>query len=78
MSRRADLPLAVSAVIVLQLLNLVAVPLWAGQVVSSASLSAVMILKDLLELVTIPSAKLFVRAVPAAGNITHEEGVCHG
>ena len=50
------LPLAVSAVIVLQLLNLIAVPLWAGQVVSGASISAVTILKDLLLLVLIPLA----------------------
>jgi len=56
LAKRADLPLAVSAVIVLQLLNLVAVPLWAGQVVSGASISAVTILKDLLLLVLIPLA----------------------
>jgi len=56
LAKRADLPLAVSTVIVLQLLNLVAVPLWAGQVVSGASISAVTILKDLLELVLIPLA----------------------
>ena len=56
LAKRADLPLAVSTVIVLQLLNLVAVPLWAGQVVSGASISAVTILKDLLLLVLIPLA----------------------
>ena len=38
--KRADLPLAVSLVVVLQLSNIVAVPLWAGRVVSGASLSA--------------------------------------
>jgi len=49
-------------VIVLQLVNLIAVPLWAGQVVSGASISAVTILKDLLELVLIPlSIGLLVR-----------------
>jgi BASS family bile acid:Na+ symporter len=41
-------------VIVLQLVNLVAVPLWAGQVVSGASISSAAILKNLLELVLIP------------------------
>ncbi len=46
----------------LQLVNLIAVPLWAGQVVSGASISAVTILKDLLELVLIPlSIGLLVR-----------------
>ena len=53
----ADLPLAARAVIVLQLLNLVAVPLWVGQVVSGAvSISAVAILKDLLLVVLLPLA----------------------
>ena len=37
---RADLPLAVSVVVVLQLVNIVAVPLWAGQVVTGTSISA--------------------------------------
>ena len=54
LSKRADLALAVSVVGVLQLVNLVAVPLWAGQVVSGATISAVTILKNLLELVLIP------------------------
>jgi BASS family bile acid:Na+ symporter len=54
LSKRADLPLAVSMVVVLQLVNIVSVPLWAGQVVSGASLSAWDILKSLLELVLIP------------------------
>jgi predicted Na+-dependent transporter len=31
LARRADLPLAVSVVVVLQLVNIVAVPLWAGR-----------------------------------------------
>jgi BASS family bile acid:Na+ symporter len=63
LSKRADLPLALSAVVVLQILNLAAVPLWAGQVVSGASISAVTILKDLLLLVLLPLAiGLLVRA----------------
>jgi BASS family bile acid:Na+ symporter len=56
LARRADLALAVSLVVVLQLANLVAVPLWAGQVVSGASISAGSILGNLLLLVLIPLA----------------------
>src|SRR5664280_377711 len=44
LARRADLALAVSIVVVLQLVNLAAVPLWAGAVVSGASISASSIL----------------------------------
>jgi BASS family bile acid:Na+ symporter len=54
LARNADLPLAVSIVVVLQLVNIVAVPIWAGQVVSGASLSAWDIIKSLLLLVLIP------------------------
>lgn len=54
LSRRADLPLAVSLVIVLQLLNLAVVPLWAGRVVSGASISAGSIFRSLLALVLVP------------------------
>jgi predicted Na+-dependent transporter len=54
LSKKADLPLAVSLVVVLQLVNIVAVPLWAGRVVSGASISAWDILKSLLALVLIP------------------------
>jgi BASS family bile acid:Na+ symporter len=54
LARRADLALAVSIVVVLQLVNLVAVPLWAGAVVSGASISASSILGDLLLLVLAP------------------------
>jgi predicted Na+-dependent transporter len=56
LARRADLPLAVSLVVVLQFANLVAVPLWAGQVVSGASISASSILGNLLLLVLAPLA----------------------
>jgi BASS family bile acid:Na+ symporter len=63
LSKKADLPLAVSLVVVLQLLNIVAVPLWAGQVVSGASISAWDILKSLLALVLLPLVVgLLVRA----------------
>ena len=54
LTKNADLPLAVSIVVVLQLVNIVAVPVWAGQVVTGASLSAWDIVKSLLLLVLIP------------------------
>jgi bile acid:Na+ symporter, BASS family len=63
LTKNADLPLAVSLVVVLQLVNIVAVPVWAGQVVSGASLSAWDIVKSLLLLVLIPlAAGLFAKA----------------
>jgi len=63
LAKRADLPLAVSVVVVLQLVNIVAVPVWAGQVVSGASISAWDIVKSLLALVLLPLvAGLFIRA----------------
>jgi BASS family bile acid:Na+ symporter len=54
LAKRADLPLAVSVVVVLQLVNIIAVPLWAGQVVSGATISAWDIVKSLLALVLLP------------------------
>jgi bile acid:Na+ symporter, BASS family len=54
LSRRADLPLAVALVVVLQLANLVAVPLWAEVVVTGSSLSRLTILKNLLLIVLLP------------------------
>jgi predicted Na+-dependent transporter len=54
LANKADLPLAVSIVVVLQLVNIVSVPIWAGQVVGGASLSAWDILRSLLLLVLIP------------------------
>jgi BASS family bile acid:Na+ symporter len=63
LARRADLPLAVSLAVVLQLVNIIAVPLWAGKVVTGASISAWDIVKSLLALVLLPLvAGLFVRA----------------
>jgi BASS family bile acid:Na+ symporter len=63
LAKRADLPLAVSVVVVLQLVNIVAVPLWAGQVVTGASISAWDIVKSLLLLVLLPlAAGLVIRA----------------
>jgi len=54
LSKRADLPLAVSVVVVLQLVNVITVPLWAGQVVTGASISAGQIVQSLLLLVLLP------------------------
>jgi BASS family bile acid:Na+ symporter len=63
LAKRADLPLAVSVVVVLQLVNIVAVPVWAGQVVTGASISAWDIVKSLLALVLMPLVVgLFIRA----------------
>jgi predicted Na+-dependent transporter len=56
LAKRADLALAVSLVVVLQLVDIVAVPLWAGHVVSGASISGWDIVKDLLLLVLAPLA----------------------
>ncbi len=54
LAKRADLPLAVSVVVVLQLVNIISVPLWAGQVVTGVSISAWQIIKSLLLLVLLP------------------------
>lgn len=63
LAKRADMALAVSLVIVLMLVNLVAAPLWAKAVVTGATVSAATIIKDLLLLVLIPLAVgLFCRA----------------
>jgi predicted Na+-dependent transporter len=63
LAKRVDLPLAVSVVVVLQLVNIVAVPLWAGQVVTGASISAWDIVRSLLLLVLLPLVVgLFARA----------------
>jgi predicted Na+-dependent transporter len=76
LARRADLALAVSLVVVLQLANLVAVPLWAGQVVSGASISAGSILGNLALLVLIPLAiGLVVRARYAVHAATWQVGL---
>jgi len=63
LARRTDLSLAVSLVVVLQVVDIIAVPVWAGQVVSGASISAWDIVKNLLLLVLAPLAVgLFLRA----------------
>ena len=63
LAKRADLPLAVSVVMVMQLVNIIAMPLWAGQVVTGASISTGQIVKRLLLLVLLPLAVgLLIRA----------------
>jgi bile acid:Na+ symporter, BASS family len=54
LAKRADMAMAVSFVIVLQLVNIVAAPLWARAVVTGASVSGWTIIKDLLILVLVP------------------------
>ena len=54
LAKRADLAMAVSFTIVLQLLNIVAVPLWAKAIVTGAKVNPWSILTDLLILVLAP------------------------
>lgn len=53
-AKRADMALGVSLVVVIQLINIIAAPLWAEAVVTNATVSTWMIIKDLLVLVLIP------------------------
>jgi BASS family bile acid:Na+ symporter len=72
LSRRADLPLAVGLVVVLQLANLLAVPLWAAVVVSGASLRRLTILQSLVALVLLPlvvGAVVRARSAHLAGRL---------
>ena len=63
LAKRADLPLAVSVVVVLQLVNVITVPLWAGRVVTGTSISAWQIVQSLLLLVLLPLvAGVLIRA----------------
>jgi len=54
LAKRTDLAMAVSFTIVLQLLNIVAVPLWAKAIVTGAKVNPWSILTDLLILVLAP------------------------
>lgn len=54
LAKRADMALAVSLVVLLMVVNIVAAPLWAQAVVTGASVSAWSIVEDLLVLVLIP------------------------
>lgn len=63
MTKRADMALAVSLTVLLQLTNIVAAPLWAGAVVSGATVELWTVVEDLLILVLIPLVVgLFIRA----------------
>jgi len=54
LAKRSDMALAVSMVVLLMVVNIVAAPLWAQAVVTGASVSAWGIVEDLLVLVLIP------------------------
>src|SRR5262249_54124165 len=60
-AKRADLALAVSLVVVLMLVNIIAAPLWAQAVVTDASVSTWLIIKDLLFLCSSPSSSVSQR-----------------
>lgn len=63
LTKRADMALAVSLTVLLQLTNIVAAPLWAGAVVSGATVELWTVVEDLLILVLIPLVVgLFIRA----------------
>jgi predicted Na+-dependent transporter len=54
LAKRADMAMAVSFVIVLNLLNIVAAPLWAKAIVSGATVNPWSIVEDLVFLVLVP------------------------
>lgn len=54
LSKRADMAMALSFTIALQVVNIVAAPLWAKQIVTGASVDPWTIVKDLLLLVLVP------------------------
>jgi BASS family bile acid:Na+ symporter len=63
LTKRADMALAISLTVVLQLVNIVVAPLWAQAVVSGATVSPGVIIKDMCFLVLIPLAVgIFLRA----------------
>lgn len=63
LAKRADLAMGLSFLIVLQLINIIAAPLWAKQIISGATVDLWTIVKDLLLLVLLPLAiGLFLRA----------------
>ena len=70
-TKRADMAMALSFTIVLQLLNVAAAPLWAKQVVTGASVDLWTIVKDLLLLVLAP---LVIGLVLRARHPDHAEG----
>lgn len=54
LARSADLALALAVVVVLELVNIVAVPVWAGIVAGGASISGLEIVRSLIGLVLLP------------------------
>jgi predicted Na+-dependent transporter len=70
LSGKTELALAVGLVVVLQLVNILAVPFWAGEVVTGASLSAGKIIGNLVALVLGP---LVLGLVIRARYATHAE-----
>jgi BASS family bile acid:Na+ symporter len=63
LAKRADMALAVSLTVILQLANIVVAPLWAQAVVPGASVSAGTVIVDLLVLVLVPLlVGLFIHA----------------
>lgn len=56
LARGADLPLALSSVFLLQLLNLAFLPLWVGVVVDDADLPWAAVLRSLVVLIVVPLA----------------------
>ena len=74
LSKRADLAMALSFTIVLQLVNIVAAPFWAKQIVTGATVHPWTIVKDLLLLVLAP---LIVGQVLRARHAEHAEGWQH-
>ena len=71
LSKRADMAMALSFTIVLQVVNIVAAPLWAKQIVTGATVDPWTIVKDLLLLVLVP---LVVGQVLRARHAEHAEG----
>ena len=71
LTKRADMAMAVSFTIVLQVLNIVAAPLWAKQIVTGATVDPWTIVKDLLLLVLAP---LVIGQVLRARYSEHTEG----
>ena len=74
LSKRADMAMALSFTIVLQLINIAAAPLWAKQIVTSATVDPWTIVKDLLLLVLAP---LVIGQILRARHAEHAEGWQH-
>ena len=71
LSKRADMAMALSFTIVLQVVNIVAAPLWAKQIVTGATVDPWTIVKDLLLLVLAP---LVIGQALRARHGEHAEG----